>query len=96
MYAGEYADARGQTWNFSVALSLSENGSFGRYFEVMKEYSDGGFVKANSSKIDVGTGGTVFGTVDQRWYGYKTTSIWKRSSAFFFSATTNATTCGPS
>ncbi len=44
VYAGEYADARGQTRNFSVALSLSENGSFGRYFEVMKEYRDGGFI----------------------------------------------------
>ncbi len=66
------------------------------YFEVMKEYSDGGFIKANSSKIDVGTKGTVFGTVDQRWYGYKTTSTMETQLCVLFSATTNARTCGPS
>ncbi len=72
VYSGEYRDAQGQTWNFSIELSSSENDSFGRYFQVMKEYSDNGFIKANGSKINLGTGSTVFGTVDEVWYGYKT------------------------
>ncbi len=72
-YSGEYTDARGQKWNFSVVLSSSENESFGRYFNVTKEYSDNGFIKTNGSKVDLGTGRTVFGTVDELWYGYKTT-----------------------
>ncbi len=71
VYAGEYSDARGQKWNFSVALSSSENDSFGHYFNAMKEYNDNGFVKANSSRINLGNGSTVFGTVDEVWYGYK-------------------------
>ncbi len=71
-YSGEYADARGQAWNFSIVLSSSENDSFGRYFQAMKERSDNGFLRANSSKINLGNGSTVFGTVDELWYGYKT------------------------
>ncbi|MGZ4944339.1 MAG: hypothetical protein ACXV6K_08685, partial [Halobacteriota archaeon] len=86
VYSGEYVDARGQTWNFSIELSSSENESFGRYFEVMKEFSDNGFVKANSSKVNVGTGSTVFGTVDEVWYGYKTTgTINTQLCVLFFS-----------
>ncbi|MGZ4906197.1 MAG: hypothetical protein ACXV5T_05595 [Halobacteriota archaeon] len=39
---------------FPIALSTSENDSFGRYFETVKEYSDSGFATANSSEIEVG------------------------------------------
>ncbi len=86
VYSGEYADAQGQAWNFSVELSSSENDSFGRYFQVMKEHSDNGFVKANSSKINLGTGSTVFGVVDEVWYGYKTTgTINTQLCVLFFS-----------
>ncbi len=86
MYSGEYVDARGQAWNFSIVLSSSENDSFGRYFQAMKERSDAGFIKANSSKINLGNGSTVFGTVDELWYGYKTIDVTsKQLCVLFFS-----------
>ncbi|MGZ4902422.1 MAG: hypothetical protein ACXV48_05485 [Halobacteriota archaeon] len=63
-YSGEDQGSHGQTWNFSIALSTSENDSFGRYFETVKEYSDSGFATANSPEIEVGIDYTVFGTVN--------------------------------
>lgn len=71
-YAGVYADAKGQQWNFTVELTSSENDSYGRYFELMKKRSDEGYVKTDESKIALGTGQTVFGRIDEKWYGYKT------------------------
>ncbi|MEI7827473.1 MAG: hypothetical protein WCI87_06750 [Euryarchaeota archaeon] len=37
----------------------------------MKQRTDAGYVKTNESKIALGTGQTVFGRVDEKWYGYK-------------------------
>ncbi|MGA3360298.1 MAG: hypothetical protein ABSC87_08840 [Halobacteriota archaeon] len=70
-YVGVYTDAKGQTWNFTVELISSENDSYGRYFELMKQRTDAGYVKTNESKIALGTGQTVFGRIDEKWYGYK-------------------------
>lgn len=70
-YVGAYQDAKGQKWNFTVELISSENDSYGRYFELMKNRTDAGYVKTNESKIALGTGQTVFGRVDEKWYGYK-------------------------
>jgi hypothetical protein len=70
-YVGVYTDAKGQTWNFTVELISSENDSYGRYFELMKQRTDAGYVKTNESKRALGTGQTVFGRVDEKWYGYK-------------------------
>jgi hypothetical protein len=71
IYAGVYADAKGQKWNFTAELMSSENDSYGRYFELMKERTDRGYVETNESKIALGTGQTVFGRIDEKWYGYK-------------------------
>jgi hypothetical protein len=71
-YAGAFADAKGQKWNFTVELMSSENDSYGRYFELMKQRTDAGYTKTNESKIALGTGQTVFGRIDEKWYGYKT------------------------
>jgi hypothetical protein len=68
---GAYADAKGQKWNFTVELFSAENNSYGRYFELMKKRSDEGYIKTSESKIALGTGQTVFGRIDERWYGYK-------------------------
>ncbi|MGA7075152.1 MAG: hypothetical protein WBZ42_01180 [Halobacteriota archaeon] len=70
-YVGAYTDTKGQKWNFTVELISSENDSYGRYFELMKQRTDAGYVKTNESKISLGTGQTVFGRVDEKWYGYK-------------------------
>jgi hypothetical protein len=70
-YVGVYTDEKGQTWNFTVELISSENDSYGRYFELMKQRTDAGYVKTNESKIALGTGQTVFGRIDEKWYGYK-------------------------
>jgi hypothetical protein len=70
-YVGAYADAKGQKWNFTVELFSAENNSYGRYFELMKKRSDEGYIKTSESKIALGTGQTVFGRIDERWYGYK-------------------------
>jgi hypothetical protein len=70
-YEGTYADPNGQKWNFTVELSSAQNSSYGRYFELMKKRSDEGYVKTNESKITIGTGQTVFGRIDEKWYGYK-------------------------
>jgi hypothetical protein len=70
-YVGAYADANGQKWNFTVELFSAENNSYARYFELMKEKSDEGYVKTSESKIRLGTGQTVFGRIDEKWYGYK-------------------------
>jgi hypothetical protein len=58
-YVGAYADAKGQKWNFTVEQFSAENNSYGRYFELMKKRSA------------LGTGQTVFGRIDEKWYGYK-------------------------
>jgi hypothetical protein len=70
-YVGTYADAKGQSWNFTVELFSVENTSYSRYFELMKKKSDEGYTKATESKIALGTGQTVFGRIDEKWYGYK-------------------------
>ena len=70
-YVGTYAEEKGQSWNFTVQLFSAENTSYGRYFELMKKKSDEGYVKTNESKIALGTGQTVFGRIDEKWYGYK-------------------------
>jgi hypothetical protein len=70
-YVGVYQDTKGQSWNFTVQLFSAENSSYGRYFELMKKRSDEGFVKTTESKITIGTGQTVFGRIDEKWYGYK-------------------------
>ncbi|MGZ4926549.1 MAG: hypothetical protein ACXV4B_08885 [Halobacteriota archaeon] len=70
-YVGAYADTNGQKWNFTVEFTSSENDSYGRYFELMKNRTNAGYVKTNESKIALGTGQTVFGRVDEKWYGYK-------------------------
>ncbi|MGZ7109759.1 MAG: hypothetical protein ACXVIU_00195 [Halobacteriota archaeon] len=70
-YVGTYTDEKGQSWNFTVQLFSAENTSYSRYFELMKKKSDEGYVKTNESKIALGTGQTVFGRIDERWYGYK-------------------------
>jgi len=70
-YVGTYADAKGQKWNFTVELFSAENNSYGRYFELMKKRSDEGYVKTTESKIALGSGQTVFGRIDEKWYGYK-------------------------
>jgi hypothetical protein len=70
-YVGAYADAKGQKWNFTVELFSAENDSYGRYFALMKQRSDEGYIKTNESKIALGTGQTVFGRIDEKWYGYK-------------------------
>lgn len=70
-YVGAYADAKGQKWNFTVELFSAENNSYGRYFELMKKRSDEGYIKTTESKIALGTGQTVFGRIDEKWYGYK-------------------------
>jgi hypothetical protein len=71
-YTGVYADANGQQWSFTVELTSSESDSYGRYFELMKNRSDEGYIKTDESKIALGTGQTVFGRIDEKWYGYKT------------------------
>jgi hypothetical protein len=71
VYSGTYKDAQGLTWNFTVELMSSGNDSYGRYFQLMKERTDDGYVKTNESKINLGNGQTVFGRVDEKWYGYK-------------------------
>ena len=58
-------------WNFTVELMSPGNDSYGRYFQLMKERTDGGSVKTNASKINLGNRQTVFGRVDEKWYGYK-------------------------
>ncbi len=70
-YVGAYADAKGQKWNFTVELFSAENNSYDRYFELMKKRSDEGYIKTSESKIALGTGHTVFGRIDEKWYGYK-------------------------
>ena len=70
-YVGAYADANGQKWNFTVELFSAENNAYGKYFELMKKRSDEGYVKTTESKIALGTGLTVFGRIDEKWYGYK-------------------------
>jgi hypothetical protein len=70
-YVGTYADAKGQSWNFTVELFSAENTSYSRYFELMKKKSDEGYTKTTESKIALGTGQTVFGRIDEKWYGYK-------------------------
>jgi len=70
-YVGAYADAKGQSWNFTVELFSAENTSYSRYFELMKKKSDEGYIKTTESKIALGTGQTVFGRIDEKWYGYK-------------------------
>ena len=71
VYSGTYKDAQGLTWNFTVELMSSGNDSYGRYFQLMKERTGDGYVKTNESKINLGNGQTVFGRVDEKWYGYK-------------------------
>jgi hypothetical protein len=71
VYSGTYTDVQGLTWNFTVELMSSGNESSGRYFQLMKERTDDGYVKTNESKINLGNEQTVFGRIDERWYGYK-------------------------
>jgi hypothetical protein len=71
VYSGSYRDAQGRTWNFTVELTSSANDAYGRYFQLVKERTEGGYVKTDESKLNVGTGQTVFGRVDEKWYGYK-------------------------
>ncbi len=58
-------------WNFMVELMSSGNDLSSRYVQLMKERTDDGYVKTNESKINLGSGQTVFGRVDEKWYGYK-------------------------
>jgi hypothetical protein len=84
-YVGIYKDTNGQKWNFTVELMSSENDAYGRYYELMKDRTDVGYVKTNESKIDLGKGQTFFGRVDEKWYGYSasepTSTVW---CALFF------------
>jgi hypothetical protein len=84
-YVGIYNDTKGQKWNFTVELMSTENDAYGRYFELMKDRTDVGYVKTNESKIDLGNGKTFFGRVDEKWYGYtandSATTVW---CALFF------------
>jgi len=51
----------------------------------MKKRSDEGYVKTNESKITIGTGQTVFGRIDEKWYGYKASdSAYPALCALFF------------
>jgi hypothetical protein len=84
-YVGIYKDTNGQKWNFTVELMSSENDAYGRYYELLKDRTDVGYVKTNESKIDLGNGQTFFGRVDEKWYGYSavnsTNAVW---CALFF------------
>ncbi len=84
VYSGNYADVQGLTWNFTVELMSSGNDSYGRYFQLMKERTDAGYVKTNESKINLGNGQTVFGRVDEKWYGYKASSTTNPALAALF------------
>ena len=41
------------------------------YFQLMQERTDNGYVKTNDSKINIGTRQTLFGRIDEKWYGFK-------------------------
>jgi hypothetical protein len=84
MYSGAYTDVQGLTWNFTVELMSSGNDSYGRYFQLMKERTDGGYIKTNESKINLGNGQTVFGRVDEKWYGYKASDTTNPALAALF------------
>jgi hypothetical protein len=84
MYSGTYTDVQGLTWNFTVELMSSGNDSYGRYFQLMKERTDGGYIKTNESKINLGNGQTVFGRVDEKWYGYKASDTTNPALAALF------------
>jgi hypothetical protein len=84
VYSGTYTDVHGYTWNFTVELMSSANDAYGRYFQLMKERTDDGYVRANESKINVGTGQTVFGRVDEKWYGYKVSNTTNPALAALF------------
>jgi len=90
-YVGAYTDAKGQSWNFTVELFSAENTSYNRYFELMKKKSDEGYVKTTESKIALGNGQTVFGRIDEKWYGYKASDSPKPALyALFFGYDENA------
>jgi hypothetical protein len=84
VYSGTYTDVHGLTWNFTVELMSSGNESYGRYFHLMKERTDDGYVKTNESKINLGNGQTVFGRVDEKWYGYKASDTTNPALATLF------------
>ena len=94
MYSGTYTDVHRLTWNFTVELMSSGNDSYGRYFQLMKERTDGGYVKTNASKINLGNRQTVFGRVDEKWYDYKASDTTNPALAALFYAMMKPTRAG--
>jgi len=50
----------------------------------MKERTDGGYVKTNASKINLGNRRTVFGRVDEKWYSYNASDTTNPALAALF------------
>jgi len=84
VYSGTYTDVHRLTWNFTVELMSPGNDSHGRYFQLMKERTDGRYVKTNASKINLGNRQMVFGRVDEKWYDYKASDTTNPALAALF------------
>jgi hypothetical protein len=52
-------------------MELHSRTIFSRKQFIRQVFRDEGYIKTTESKIALGTGQTVFGRIDEKWYGYK-------------------------